>query len=331
MNEGAVHDVLGRVLELTHLRGRIYCHSSARAPWGLCVDASADAVFHLITAGTCWLFLGEQRVALGPGDVVLLPRGSAHALADHARSRRIPLAAWLAARGTVDRRMRLGDGQGAETLVLCGVYAFDVPGARHPALRVLPELVHIPAKKTRGRPELAETIAGLTREHDRADLGQSLVVSRLLDVLFVQLLRAWVDDQPAGGAGWLGALRDSLIAAALSLLHEDLAAPWDVATLAAKLGTSRPTLARRFVAEVGLSPLAYLTQARMHEAARLVRETDRSLTEIAEAVGYTSVSAFNRAFHREHGMPPGAFRKQGAAHDRREAGDDAPAAPSLIE
>ncbi|WP_437503082.1 cupin domain-containing protein [Sorangium sp. So ce1099] len=127
MNEGAVHDVLGRVLELTHLRGRIYCHTSARAPWGLCVDASADAGFHLVTAGTCWLFLGEQRVALGPGDVVLLPRGSAHALADHARSRRIPLAAWLGARGTVEHRMRLGDGQGAETEVLCGVYAFEFP------------------------------------------------------------------------------------------------------------------------------------------------------------------------------------------------------------
>ncbi|WP_437678077.1 cupin domain-containing protein [Sorangium sp. So ce131] len=112
--------MLGRVLELTHLRGRVYCHTSARAPWGLCVDASADAGFHLVTAGTCWLFLGEQRVALGRGDVVLLPRGSAHALADHARSRRIPLAAWLAARGTVDRRMRLGDGEGAETQVLCG-------------------------------------------------------------------------------------------------------------------------------------------------------------------------------------------------------------------
>jgi AraC-like DNA-binding protein len=312
MTSRVVQDVLGRVLELTGLRGRVYCQSVAKAPWGLRFESSSDAAFHLVTGGTCCLFLGEERLQLVPGDVVLLPHGTAHALADHAKSRRVPLAEWLEERASAGRSMRLGGGEGAETQVLCGVYAFDVPGPRHPALRVLPELVHVSAKKTRDRPELAETIAGLAREYERGDLGSSVIVSRLLDVLFVQLLRAWVDEQPQGGASWLGALRDSLVGAALSLLHDDLAAPWEVGALAAKLGTSRPTLARRFVAEVGVSPLAYLTQARMHEAARLVRETDRPLSAIAEAVGYTSEFAFNRAFRREHGTPPGAFRRQRA-------------------
>lgn len=310
MTSRATQDVLGRVLELTRLRGQVYCESAARAPWGLRFEASSDATFHLVTGGTCWLFLGEQRIQLVTGDVVLLPHGTGHALADHAKSRRVPLGQWLEERAAAGGAMRLGSGEGAETRVLCGVYALDVAGPRHPVLGVLPDLVHVSAQKTRDRPDLAATIAGLAREHERGDLGSSVVVSRLLDVLFVQILRAWVDEQPVGGAGWLGALRDSLVGAALSLLHADLARPWQVEDLAAKLGTSRPTLARRFVAEVGVSPLAYLTQARMHEAARLVCETDRPLSDIAEAVGYASVFAFNRAFRRENGTPPGAFRRQ---------------------
>ena len=316
MANAGMSDVLGSVLELTRLRGRVYCQTVATAPWGLSFGPTGDAAFHLVMSGTCHLFQGADRMQLVQGDVVLIPHGSAHALADHPRSRRVPLEEWLGeqrdASGAHGRRIggkQGAKGEGAEAQILCGVYSFDVPGPRHPVMRVLPERVHVSAKKARERPELGETIAGLSREYERGDLGTSVIVSRLLDVLFVQILRTWVDEQPAGGAGWLGALRDSLVGAALSLMHDDLAAPWEVEGLAAKLGTSRATLARRFVAEVGVSPLVYLTQARMREAARLVRETDRGLAGIAEGVGYSSEFAFNRAFRREFGVAPGAFRR----------------------
>jgi AraC-like DNA-binding protein len=205
--------------------------------------------------------------------------------------------------------LRVGGGQGAEVKVLCGVFEFDVAGTRHPVLRLLPELLYLSAERTRDRADLAGTVVALAREFQGGGRGASLVVSRLLDVLFVQIVRAWADDQPPGGAGWIGALRDSTLARALATMHEDLARPWDVAALARAVGTSRATLGRRFSAEIGEPPLAYLTRARMQEAARQLLANSDGLASIAAAVGYSSEFAFNKAFRREYGVPPGQYRK----------------------
>jgi transcriptional regulator GlxA family with amidase domain len=156
---------------------------------------------------------------------------------------------------------------------------------------------------------LSSTIAALVREYEAAAHGASLVVSRLLEVLFVQAVRAWADHEPPGGAGWIGALRDPTLARTLALLHEDLSRPWDVATLARVAGTSRATLGRRFTVEVGEPPLAYLTRVRMLHAARRLEGTDDGLAAIARDVGYVSEFAFNRAFRRQFGVPPGTYRK----------------------
>jgi AraC-like DNA-binding protein len=317
-SSGVADDVLGRILELTRLRGSIYCQTSARAPWGLRFDESPDAYFHLVTSGTCWIVAGGQKLQLVPGDVILLPHGAEHSLADLPTSRCLALSDWLKRRKSNRRTSQLGNGTGAETQVLCGVYVFDVSGPRHPVLRLLPRLVHVPATRARAHNELAGTVASLSQEYENSGLGASVIVSRLLDVLFVQILRAWVEQQPRGHSGWLGALRDTTIARALSLLHADLSRAWQVEELAKKLGTSRPVLARRFVAEVGVPPVAYLTQARMQAAAHLLRESDASLPSIAKAVGYTSEFAFNRAFRRELGAPPGTYRKSEAGGRGRE-------------
>jgi AraC-like DNA-binding protein len=308
-SKSAAADVLGRILDLTRLRGSVYCQTVARAPWGLRFDEQQDAQFHLVASGTCWLLTGGQKLQLVPGDVVLLPHGSEHVLADHPKSRRISLSDWLDQPRSNERQGLLGEGAGAETRVLCGVYSFDVSAPRHPVLRLLPRLVHIPANRARANDGLSGSVTALSYEYSNGGPGTSVIVSRLLDVLFIQILRAWVEQQPRGHSGWLGALRDTTIARALSLLHEDLSRPWEVEELAKRLCMSRPVLARRFVAEVGVPPVAYLTQARMHEAARLLRESNAPLSTIAKAVGYTSEFAFNRAFHRELGAPPGTYRK----------------------
>jgi len=305
-------DVLGRVLETTQLRGQVYCSTLARAPWGLGVATSPVAMFHVITDGACWLLGGDPPRQLASGDIVLFPRGAAHALADHPRSRRLALEDWLATPAQGGER-RLGSATGAPARVICGIFTFDTPAPRHPVLRLLPDTLYLRGERNRERPDLAATIAALTREHARVSSGMSLVISRLLDVLFVQIVRAWADDQPSGGAGWIGALHDSTLARALALLHGDLGRAWDVESLARAAGTSRATLGRRFVAEVGEPPLAYLARLRMQEAARRLQRSDASVAAIAHDVGYASEFAFNRAFRREHGAPPGAYRKQAQA------------------
>ena len=300
-------DVLGQVLDETRLRGRVYCETLARAPWGVSFEAGDPPVFHLVTAGRCQLLVSGATLELVAGDIVLVAPHTAHALADDVRSARVRLADWLAERDA--RAPRLG-GDGPETRVLCGVYEFERAGPNHPVLRLLPRTLFLPAARQRERADLAATLAALQREYGSGARGASLVVTRLLEILFVQVVRAWADDQPPGGAGWIGALRDPALARALALLHEDLGRDWTVDALARIAGTSRATLGRRFLAEVGESPLAYLTRARMQLAARRLETTDDGLAAIAQELGYTSEFAFNKAFRRTLGVPPGLYRKQ---------------------
>jgi transcriptional regulator GlxA family with amidase domain len=194
--------------------------------------------------------------------------------------------------------------------VLCGVYQLDAPGAQHPVLGLLPPVLHVPATRTRANPELDATLASLAREYSRGERGSTVIVARLLDVLLIQVVRVWADDQPAGGAGWIGALGDPVLSRALSAMHGDLPRAWDVAALARAAATSRATLGRRFGAAVGEPPLAYLQRVRMHEAARRLRGSDAGLAAIAAAIGYHSEFAFNRAFRRRFGVPPGEFRRR---------------------
>jgi transcriptional regulator GlxA family with amidase domain len=217
------------------------------------------------------------------------------------------------------RRARTGPrgdaAPGSRVLPDLGAPEFE-HAAAHPVLRLLPKTLYLPAHATRERADLTATVAALAREYESGGRGASLVVSRLLEVLFVQAVRAWADQQPQGGAGWIGALRDPTLARTLALLHEDLARPWDVAALARVAGTSRATLGRRFSTEVGEAPLAYLTRARMLRAARSLESTDEGLAAIARDVGYTSEFAFSRAFRREFGVPPGEYRKRQAESPR---------------
>jgi AraC-like DNA-binding protein len=303
-----IEDVLGHVLESSQLRGRVFCMSSGRAPWGLRLPARSEAALHLVTMGSAVLLVGAARHALGQGDLVLLPHGTAHVLVDHPRSKPIDLAAWLAA--AAPGRMPSLGGHGAETRVLCGVYQLDAPGAQHPVLGLLPPVLHVPATRTRAHPDLDATLAALVREYSRGERGSTVIVARLLDVLLVQVVRVWADDQPAGGAGWIGALGDPVLSRALSAMHGDLSRAWDVAALARAAATSRATLGRRFVAVIGEPPLAYLHGARMYEAARRLHGSDAGLAAIAAAVGYHSEFAFNRAFRRRFGVPPGEFRRR---------------------
>jgi hypothetical protein len=203
MDDARPADVLGQILDRSRLTGRIYCRTVARAPWGLRFPAGPDVALHLCVAGTCSLFQGADRIALGPGDVVLLPHGEGHAMADSPRSPRKPLAEWL--QGPDGARRRLG-GNGVETVVLCGAYT-SVSPLLHPVLRLLPARVHLRGAEEAAR-AIEPTVSLLDRESERGERGGSVIVSRLLDVLLVQILRAWADRQAPGEAGWLGALRD---------------------------------------------------------------------------------------------------------------------------
>jgi AraC-like DNA-binding protein len=309
-------DVLADILSVTRLTGDVFSHTFCDPPWGLRYEPAPDVWFHIVATGTCQLIAGADRPrVLATNDLVLLPHGTGHRLCDApaspcltvnvARARARGAAAHLTMGPDGPRRPPNGRYQ---TEVLCGSYSLAFARV-HPVLRLLPPVIHIPGRHSAAHAGLQSTIQQLVAEFGARDVGSSKVVSRLLDVLFVHVLRYWLDTQPASKTGWLGGLRDESLGRALVAMHTAPAKPWTVRSLAASAGLSRPVFARRFTTHVGTTPLGYLRDLRIDLASRLLRETDQPIASIAASVGYTSEFAFNRAFQRVRGTPPGRFRR----------------------
>jgi AraC-like DNA-binding protein len=147
-------------------------------------------------------------------------------------------------------------------------------------------------------------------------MGSETIITRLIDVMFVEAVRAWLKDQPEGSAGWLGALRDPSIGTALGLLRKAPEKQWTVSSLAAQVGMSRSPFAARFTALVGHAPMSYLKRWRLQLAAKLLQNQALPLSSIAEQVGYESTPAFSRVFKREFGMSPGQYRRSSTIGER---------------
>jgi AraC-like DNA-binding protein len=278
------------------------------APFGRQFPAVDGAGFHIVLRGHCWLFppVGNP-VPLGPGEVAFLPRGSAHGLADNPST---PL------HNADESLVEAGpdpDGDNADTILACGAYMLD-RAHWHPLFDELPDLMHI-CPRASNHAALRAAVDLLDIEMETARPGTGAMLPALLDVLLLHLLRAWFDEESTTGTaeGWIAALRDPPVTAALDALHAEPGYPWTVAELAACGGLSRATFARRFTTLAGRPPLTYLTWWRMTLAARLLRSSDMTLADVASRVGYTSEFAFAIAFKRHYGQPPGRYRR--AEHD----------------
>ncbi|MFF3915312.1 AraC family transcriptional regulator [Streptomyces sp. NPDC001852] len=278
--------------------------------WAVRLAPYEGAGFHVVLSGACTLLPddGGVPVPLGAGDVVLVPHGAGHVLADAAAG---PDAARRAVPFEEVRKPHLPlPGAGPEVGLLCGKYRLD-RSRTHPLLAGLPDMVHLPDGDT-GSPELRAAVGLLARELDEEGdrPGASLVLPGLLDLLLVYVIRAWAAHARTGG--WPAALTDRPTAAALRALHSDPAAPWTTDRLAAAAGVSRATLSRRFTSLVGRPPMAYLTWWRLTLAAGRLRETDAPLATVARETGYGSPYALSHAFSRQFGTTPGRYRDRGA-------------------
>ena len=317
-------DALTAVLAVAGVRGTVAATLSAAEPWGLTLDAVPGAAFHAVTDGIAWLRVsGRPDTRLMPGDVVLLPTGRAHTLASAPDADTAPFDHLAAEQAlAAGDELRLGTGT-AQTRILCASYHQD-PAITLPLLALLPDVLHI-----RSRPAgtaLDATLRLLAHEISLPQPGAAAVLNRIVDILFVQLLRAWLDTDPAShhAASWLSALTDPVAGPALAVLHTQPGRDWTVGSLADAAGVSRATLARHFPAQTGLTPAAYLTRWRMDLAAQRLRDTDDTVGVIARSLGYTSEYAFNRAFTRARRIPPGRYRVQSRddhKHGRQTAAD----------
>jgi len=299
--------------------------------WGQRFPAVPGAAgFQVILRGSCWLIppeddAGSAPIPLSAGDVVFLSQGRPYGLAD---SPDTPLAVTACEPAAEDLALLVSDSAGpdapdggeATTVTLCGGYRLD-PGHAHPLLHDLPGLIHLPTRATSttgsqaatdAKADLGTLVALLGREIASPRPGTDAVVPALLDMLLLYILRAWFDGQLARGVttGWAAALSDPAVRTALHAIHQDPARPWTVQSLGREAGMSRAAFAARFTALVGRPPMAYLTWWRMTTAARLLRDSDAGLAEIAARVGYSSEYAFGAAFKRVYGTAPGRYRRR---------------------
>ena len=305
-------DALADVLNVSRISGSALAHVHAHEPWGLDLTLANGAAFHAVTAGSVWLKVeGEPARQLMPGDVVLLPRtGFRHQL--------LSAPGITAQRFAADLKAELvsagGDlvisGTGSPSRFLCAGFSYDNELA-HPLLSLLPPVLHVsPADEGPDTP-LQSTLRLLMGELSRHQIGSEAAVERLIEVLFVQVIRSWLETSAdSTRPSWLTGLRDAVVAQALGLIHSEPERAWTVDELAAAVHVSRSTLVRRFSDLVGEPPVAYLTHWRMELAARLLRESEQSVGRISHLVGYTSEFAFSRAFSRYRGEPPGRYRKR---------------------
>jgi AraC-like DNA-binding protein len=303
-------DALSEALRGLRFRSRVLCRSELGAPWGFTVRPASGASFHFVLEGACLVETKHDptRLALQAGDLVILPRGDTHTVRDSPGSPS-PLLEDLLAASPPDENGRLRHGgAGRPTVLLCGVFDFDGTAA-------LPLLSALPARMVmRGDGPHAGWLRilmdTLTVEAKRPHAGNGPLVDRLMDIVFIQAVRAQIGVLGGPDAGWLAAMRDPHLSSTIAAIHADPARHWTVARLAGLVGMSRTAFATRFALLLGESPMKYLTRFRMARAIEELRDGRSSLVHIAERVGYASDVAFSKAFKRHVGIGPGAFRRR---------------------
>jgi AraC-like DNA-binding protein len=312
-------DVLSDMLTIGRLQSSIHFCPDVSAPWGFQVTAQNDrAVFYVLSRGSCYLEVDglDSAVALVGGDLVMLPQGAGHILRDHLQTPATPLAELLQGGCPTEqpKLLRHGGG-GARSALVAGYFQFENRMTTH-FLTTLPPVIHIQAEDGQSIPWLEATLKFLAAESSSEVPGAQIIMARLTDVLFIQILRAHIAREAKGShdckskASLLRGLIDPQIGKALALIHQQPHRDWTVANLAEQVGMSRTSFAMHFATVTGFAPFDYLRKWRMQKAGDMLRQGEDNLDEIAERVGYESGAAFSKAFKREMGMPPGLYRRE---------------------
>ena len=314
-------DAFSQILSGIQLKGAVFFRAEFSAPWGLSTPAAkamaatagvgADhpvVLYHLlIDGGAVVELLDGQRTELRPGDIVVFPHGDPHHMSSSTGERSFPnygISDKIKARDLSP--LRAGGGGNVSRFV-CGYMSCD-PHLSRPILSGLPPVFKVNIRTDASGHWLENSILQLVEEAASGRIGSDAMLAKLSEALFVDILRRYVASLPEQQTGWLTGVRDPIVGKSLGLLHSRIAHPWTIADLADQVGISRSALVQRFTRYLSEPPMAYLTRWRLQMAARSLESTARGVAEIAAEVGYESEAAFNRAFKREFGQPPGRYR-----------------------
>ncbi len=319
-------DVLSDVLLSVRLTGAVFFDVDARSPFatetpsvdliGSQVLAGAEHVisFHIVTHGSCWAEAADGSappVPLRAGDIVVFPGGNANIIASAPglRGRPDPAQYYRPADRALPFSLTMTRESDAErTRFVCGFLGCDARPF-NPLLDALPRIVHAPIS-AESQQWLASLVGAAVQASEGNAAGREAMLAKLAELMFVEAIRTHLERLPADARGWLAGVRDAQVGAALRLIHGHPADPWTPERLARAVGMSRSSFAERFTTYVHIPPMQYLGRWRLQLAARLLETGTVSVGQVASAVGYQSEAAFNRAFKREVGQAPGAWRRR---------------------
>ena len=299
-----MNGIISDIFSTIRFKTVIYFKHGFCTNWGMNVPKGSFAQFHIVTAGSCLLYLEEEpgTLRLQRGDIVIFPTGVPHQLKDTTSSVCIEGKTIIS-----DIKQGLEPFQGTEisTQLICGHFEMD-RSLSHPILEQLPPSIIIKAGQY-GRLDLIQSMLELIMEElDQQQIGYQIVSGRLAEVLFISIIRHYYIHQTAEK---LNLFKDTLISQAVEIIHQDLSINWSIEQLARQVGISRTLFIERFKSALGAPPFTYITNWRMTKAKYLLRHTDNPLAAIAEQLGYQSETAFNRAFKNHSTSSPGRFRK----------------------
>jgi AraC-like DNA-binding protein len=296
-------DILTDVLNRVRLNGTLLFHYELGHPWRLALPQFPDAVFHYLWKGSASVALEKGRtVRMAAGDFVLVARGEPHVVWSGRRTKTFSLL-------DLDQRpahlgvVRHGGAQEPVSTMICGYFSLSRP-SENSVLELLPPILHL-------RPDhdwLETILQRMVGESAIQRPGQEAVLSRITEVLFVEVLRSWIKSLGPGDGGWLGAIADPHIGKALQLIHERPGQPWTLPELGRRAGLGRAAFAARFTRLVGQPVHRYLVARRMDEAALMLESSNDAIARIATRVGYETTTAFSKMFRLHHGLSPGRYR-----------------------
>jgi AraC-like DNA-binding protein len=317
-------DALSDVLRTVRLTGAMFFDVVAKAPWvaeqpgpemilpKILPGAEHLIAYHVVTEGQCYAYtIGGEAIAVRAGEVVVFTKGQPHVMSSAPGMRGDPFRPSVIDAGLTRQLpfMINYGGTGPATKVVCGFLACDARPF-NPLLENLPSVIKAGDSPTNDTGWFGQFIRFAMMEAVNRRVGGESVLAKLSELMFIEVIRRYLEALPPEQTGWLAGLRDPFVGKALTLLHAAPAQNWTLENLAKEIGLSRALLAERFSDFVGVPPMRYLTKWRMQIASELLRGGGANVATVAFEVGYASEAAFSRAFKKMVGVSPSHWRRR---------------------
>lgn len=315
-------DALSDVLRVMRLKGGVFLHGEFFDPWCISVKVLPQScapylgeTAHVIPYH--FVLEGRMRVRmecglefeLEPGDSVMFPRNDLHLLGTDLG--RAPLRSHDVVERPIEGgllSMVVGE-DGNRTRIVCGFLGTeDIRG--NPVVSALPAALRLDARDGSAGNWIGNTFHHAAEQIAAGRTGSEVLMSKLSELLFVEAIQRYAETLTGERTGWLAGLKDQYVSRAMALMHAGIGELWTVEKLGREVGLSRSALADRFNAVLGVPPIQYLSNWRIHVAAHELVNSSKSVLQVAREVGYDSEASFTRAFKRVMDVPPATWRRQ---------------------